>query len=403
MDQPGLTMDQKSGPGTPGRTPTPVSGTPMTPKSGPIQKRPSARNITPSRPPTSKLQVPQPINQPLRPGASAARSPVPSVNKTSVRQWYCSRCHDIVSPEAVSRGEASMLQGQPVCARCIRKAAEKARAKSLGRLAGAAAGLGLVAVGIFAPAQFLFMATIISVCVAIVGVLGLTLSANMRAGLAVGGLVFAAAGFVALRSMNSSDAADKAAQALQQDAREVQQLVASDQLADAQMKLEALNTRAREADGSYSSQQAEAAVTQARQSIDSFIQNRYGQLDERERDVLKNLCSMFPDAPSGQRFRDIKVDGTTLRMTVLLNEELKDNQIFDDLKELPFTIFQLFPVLQNVELKFLSPSTQAEAGVCALSRFDANAIRKRMTLKSGLAMQRSAPQPSETTPPADNQ
>jgi hypothetical protein len=405
MAQTGLTMDQKKGPGTPGRTPTPVAGTPAPSPASSIQRRPSIKSMTPARPPSSKAPPPQPINAPIRPASSSTRAPraTASVTKSSIRQWYCSRCNNIVSPEAVSSGEASLQGGQVVCPRCIRKAAEKARSKSLGRLALVAVGLGMAAVGIFAPAQFLFVAALCSACMAMVGVLGFTLSGNVRVVLTGVGVVFAAASFIALRSMNSSAEIDKATQVLRQDAQEVKQLVSSDQLADAQKRLDAMNVRAREADGRFSSPAAEAVVTEARQSIETYIQNRYGQLDERERDVLKNLGSIYPDRAGVQRFREIKVDGTTLRMTVLLNEELRDNQIFDGLRELPFTIFQLFPVLQRVELKFLSPSTQAEAGVCVMARSEAKTIVTRMTATSGLSMKAATPEPPQSEHPAPGQ
>ena len=69
--------------------------------------------------------------------------------------------------------------------------------------------------------------------------------------------------------MSASSDNDKAAQALQQETHDIQELVANDNLADAQKRLDALSARTHEADGSFSSKQAETAYNQAQQTVDS--------------------------------------------------------------------------------------------------------------------------------------
>ncbi|HYF48725.1 MAG TPA: hypothetical protein VEJ63_04940, partial [Planctomycetota bacterium] len=298
---PGATVDKDPKKATPG------SGTPAGPS--PISAKMRSPGLMPAKPAPAKRSAPRPINMPLSPAVPRPQTPnVPTgvhpttgtqvirpARRTSASHVLCSRCSMPMSADAVQKGEAELISGVAVCKPCVRKAAERQRAARSLQLLLVSFVVVSVALAIFFPSQMLFAGVIVSALVALSGVIGFTLSGQARAALIVGGLVFAAAGTLVIRSMSKSTQNDTVAHELAQDAQEVKQLIQEDRAADAEQRLNALAARATDDKGRYVSAQAERSVADAREALDAHFRNKHGSLDARERDVLKFLQSAFQD------------------------------------------------------------------------------------------------------------
>jgi len=245
----------------------------------------------------------------------------------------------------------------------------------------------------------LFVGVIAAVLAAICGVLGFTLNTGTRTTLVAGGIVAAAVGIFVLGSMSDQKEAQTATSDLTEEARAVQALIEKDQVADAEQRLNALAARADNGKGGYVSGSAQTLVEQTRASLNEHLRAKHGEIGGREREVLNFLASAYPDKPGGSaRFRELKVDNSTLKMSVLLNEEPLNGCIMDELKDLPFAIFEIFPKIERIEARCISAGG-GEAGAISLDRDKAAAIRARMSPTSGLPIQAQALKAAEKPAP----
>lgn len=404
MAQPGLTMDANAKKPMPGRTPTPVSGTPAGPS--PVSSKMRATGLQPAKPVSSKRSAPRPINMPLgqavpmpqapsvptgiRPVSGPQTAQVQPKRRITGQYVSCSRCSMPISAEGLKQGDGELINGVPVCKTCIRKAAERQRLQRTTKLALTSVSLAAIALAIFFPSHMLFVGVIAAALAAVAGIVGFTLSGSTRAMLVGGGIICAAAGIFVLRSMSRHSESQVEHSGLAQEAHEVQELIDKGQTADAEQRLNALQTHAQDEKGRFVSGQAQSLVEETRKSLNEHVRAKHGNVDARERDVLNFLATAYPDKPgAAARFRDVKVENTTLKLSVLLNEEPQNGCVMDELKDLPFAIFEIFPKVSRIEARFISPGG-ADAGSIALDRDQAVAMRSRMGPTSGLPIQPQA-------------
>lgn len=312
--------------------------------------------------------------------------------RTSVQatqHWSCHSCGKTLSAERVAQGAGTLENGVLTCSECRRREQQRKasdRNKKLGFVAGIAI-LGVAA--IVSLSSFLFVLFLFAQGAIFVGALGFTLTGRTRLVLAAAGIIIAVCSMVAIRELKSRSETRKESAGLSEKALEIQDLLKKDRIADAQNRLSALNAVARDRTGHFISPEAEKSMTEATKLIDDWFRSNYGELSPQERDVLARLMTLYPDKPGAtvRRLNAVKVQGILLKLTVVLQEEPKDLKVTEDVKDLPFNVFDLFPALMRLELQFVYAGAGGDLGVAggvSMDRSQAEAQRQRQATDAAL-------------------
>ncbi|MCW8129023.1 MAG: hypothetical protein KIS92_01440 [Planctomycetota bacterium] len=372
---------QAPAPGAPKR---PISGRIPLPAAGAVLAESAAAHAQRARAKTTKsIRLPA-----LTPDGKNVMPERTSLHTS--QHWTCHRCGKMVSADRVAQGAATLVNSVLTCGDCLRREQQD---KAAGRnkkliFAGSVAVLGIAA--LVSLASFLFILFLFAQAAIFVGALGFTLSGRNRLVLAAAGIVVAVCSMVAIRELKSHQESKQENAGLGEDAAAIQELLKKDRLADAQNRLTAIDSRARERSGAFKSPEAQQTVTQARALIDEWFKANYGDLSPQERDVISRLMTFYPDKPGAaqRRINAVKVQGATVKLNVILLEEPKDRQINEDVKDLPYTVFDLFPVLNRVEIQFLYGAGELSAvGTVAMDRAQAESQRQRQATGAPLLLE----------------
>lgn len=319
----------------------------------------------------------------------------------STQHWSCSSCGKTLSAERVAQGAGALVNGVLTCSECLRREQQRKAAdrnKKAAFVAGIAV-LGLAA--IVSLSSFLFVLFLFAQGAIFVGALGFTLTGRTRLVLAATGIVVAICSMVAIRELKSRSETRKENAGLSEKALEIQDLLKKDRVADAQNRLAALSAMARDRAGNFVSPDAEKSTQEATKLLDDWFHSNYGELSPQERDVLARLMALYPDKPGAavRRLNAVKVQGVLLKLTVVLQEEPKDRKVSEDVKDLPFNVFDLFPALMKLELQFVYPGAGGDlsvVGFAAMDRAQAQAQRQRQATDAALVLSAEPAQPAET-------
>jgi hypothetical protein len=272
--------------------------------------------------------------------------PIPSPKQTSSKpsaKWNCATCGKVLGPQSVQQGNSVLLDGKLLCIGCVRSKPARRQAavystKSL-LIAGCSSLAVLVLVSIFFPSHVLFAILLLSLGLIGASVLGGGLNRFVRAGVLAGGvcaLALSAFGLISLRQQASNKLAD-AAMAVQGD--EIQADLKNDCLLEAQLRIDALESKSGK-DAGISKQR----IAELKGEVDACIKQNYGDLSADERTLLFDLQRKFGSRTNNQtrRVRALKLDAQSIQLTLALDAPQREDEAPQDralnLKDGPQTI-----------------------------------------------------------------
>ncbi len=309
----------------------PTSG--YSPRATPARGNP-AITLTPVPTPgvSGRMPLQKPVGPPAHPGSRSSQK----------MGWVCHRCHCRVDPEAIVRNEAVMIDGLPLCGRCVKESQSNKFNKTL-QVFGA---LGLV-VGIVACLVIFCKTSLLS---------------------------------------------HKDSQALEQ-AKDVQAVAESGNISEAEQRVSALMSGiesgvCKDPDVISTAYKAEATIKQRVKSL-------YGELSPKEHELLDFTLGSYPGEPKHERVRAVHVDddSNVATITMAFSQSAAQDNFKTEVRAVTVALLQRFPKIASITMTiqfFTNGDNLADAGTFSLDRAAAAA-----TVKTGAPIYPGAPGTAE--------
>ena len=374
--------------GTTQKSPTPSALNAVKPQ--PIRRSSGAQVIPRSMTPpvvntvqTPSTSAPRRASGPIAvpPGASGrlkALTPPPgtlhnalhaSASASSTRQlaqkWHCERCKVPVDKEGVVSGACKLVGGQLYCLRCFKKREASRNLRLAIWATGGVLLAGLVASAIFLTQPLLILLIPIGVLAVLTGVVGGGLDVTTRLAFVAGGLVAMVASCWGTGVVSEHSEARQVQAQLDKQTVQVKELIESQNLAQADARIEALAAQSKDRTGRYISPEQEKKVEALRAQFDAQIRAKYGELTPHENHVLMTLIRAFPDdSDSGaSHFHAVHMTESKVSVTVDKSHNAPSEKNVPtgpmgdpttlQARTLALFLFDSYPFLKEVEIETL--------------------------------------------------
>ena len=292
----------------------------------------SSSSVSPRATPARGIPTLTPAPMPV---TGSTRLPMAAVgnahvgNRSSQKMgWVCHRCHCKVDPESIVRNEAVMIDGLPLCGRCVREGKSDKLRKTAQVLGAVALCMGTIA------------------CL----------------------VVFA----------KSSLGSGKDRQALEQ-AQVVQSVAESGNIAEAEQRVAALLSTVES--GACKDADVISAAYKAEDTLKNRIKSLYGELSPKEHELLTYLAASYPGPDAKhERVRALHVDDENnfATLTMVFDPAQAQDNYKTEVRAFTVALLQRFPKISSVTLtlQYFTGDTLADAGNFSLDRATAAATVK---------------------------
>jgi hypothetical protein len=241
-----------------------------------------------------------------------------SASSTRNSTWKCSSCGIALGPQSVVQGTGIIVEGKLSCVDCIKQKNIKRRALKVAprviALASALMAVALGVLGVFIPGPVLIMVFAIGIVVLLTGLIGFTMSRNLRFSAVFAGLAAMTFSGWGLMSLSARAETKALSVARTSNIAEFDKDLSTDQISEAIHKIGVIQQKLR----ATNSADEQKLMSELNGRIDEWVRKNFGELNSQERSTLLLLCGEFGSVTNNslRKYRAIKIEGGTVSLTM---------------------------------------------------------------------------------------